>query len=95
LSSGVKESLQHGEVRCAEEEVTHTHTHTLPTITDHHTAAVLNTMSPLCDGIQCRLTAGTGGSAKGEILAVKLRKELTDRVKNRNTINKIGHKGKL
>ena len=52
-------------------------------------------MSPLCDGIQCRLTAGTGGSAKGEILAVKLRKELTDRVKNRNTINNIGHKGKL
>ena len=54
---------------------THTHTHSLPTITDHHTAAVLNTMSQLCDGIQCRLTASTGGSAKGETLAVKLGKE--------------------
>jgi hypothetical protein len=42
----------------------HTHTNKLPTITDHHTAAVLNTMSQLCDSIQCRLTVRTGGSAK-------------------------------
>jgi len=52
-------------------------------------------MSPLCDGIQCRLTAGTAGSAKGEILAVQLGKEETDRVKNRKTYNKLGYKNKL
>jgi len=57
---------------------THTHTHSIPTITDHPTAASLNTMSQLCDGIECRLTARTGGSAKGEILAVQLGKEQTD-----------------
>ena len=51
------------------------HTHTLPKITNHHTAAVLKTMSQLCDGIQCRLSARTGGSAKGDILAVQLGKE--------------------
>jgi len=67
---------------------THTHTHTQPTITDHHTAAILKTMSQLCDSIECRLTARTGGSAKGEILAVQLGKEQTDRVKNRKTVNK-------
>ena len=75
-------------IRPAEEvtktdSLTHTqiHTHTPPTITDHHTARLLKTMSQLCDGIQCRLTARTGGSVKGEILAVKLGKEQTDSVK--------------
>jgi len=164
LLSGVKDSLQHGEVRCAEEEVTqihththtdtthtqihtqthththphlhtdthtiqtyihtphththtnththththtthtytqththrythrHTHTHCLPTTTDHHTAAVHKTMSQLCDGIQCRLTAGTAGSSKGEILVVQLGKGQTDWVKKRKTFNKIGEK---
>ena len=50
---------------------THTlkHTHTLPTHIDHHTAEFLKAMSPLCDGIQCRLTARTAGSTEGEILA--------------------------
>ena len=52
-------------------------------------------MSQLCDGFQCRLTAGTGGSAKGEILAVHLGKKQTDRVKNRKTINKMAYKNKL
>jgi hypothetical protein len=81
-------------VRCVEEGVTHTHTHTnthintLPIITEHHTAAVLNAISQLCDGIQCRLTVRTGGSAKGEILAVQLGKEQTDRVENRKMVNK-------
>ena len=78
---------------------THTHTQTntqtIPTTTDHHTAAILKSMSQLYDGFQCRLTTGTGGSAKGEILAVQLGKEETDRVKSRKTINKIGHKDKL
>jgi len=46
-------------------------------------------MSQLCDGIQCRLTAGTGGSAKAEILAVELGKKQTDEVKNIKTINKM------
>ena len=82
LPCGVKDRLQCGGVRCVEEEVTqthtHTHTHSLPTITDHHTAAVLNTVSQLCDGIECRLTEKTGGSAKGEILAIQLGKEQTD-----------------
>jgi hypothetical protein len=78
LPCRVQDSLQCGGVRCAEEEVTNTHTHSLPTITDHHTATVLNTMSQLCDGIECRLTGRTGGSAKGEILAVQLGKEQTD-----------------
>ena len=54
---------------------TNTNTHTIPTITDQHTAAVLKTKSQLCDGIQCRLTARTGGSAKGETLDVQLGKE--------------------
>ena len=67
---------------------THTHTHSLPTITDHPTTAVLNTMSQLCDGIQCRLTAVTAGSAKAEILAVELGKKQTDQVKNTKTVNK-------
>ena len=44
-------------------------------------------MSQLCDGIQCRLTAGTAGSAKGEILAVQLGKKQTDRVKDTKTLN--------
>jgi hypothetical protein len=44
------------------------HKHNLPTITNHHTIQVLNTMSQLYDGIQCRLTARTAESAKGEIL---------------------------
>jgi hypothetical protein len=35
-------------------------------------------MSQLFDGIQCRVTAGTGGSAKGEKLAVQLGKEQND-----------------
>ena len=57
---------------------THTHsltqthntlTHTLPKNTDHHTAEFLKTMSQLCDGVQCRLTARTAGSTEGEILA--------------------------
>jgi len=75
---------------------THTHTHTqAATFIDHHTAAVLKSMSQLCDGFQCRLTAGTGGSAKGEILAVHLGKKQTDRVKNRKTINKMAYKNKL
>jgi len=52
-------------------------------------------MLQLCDGIQCRQNAGTGGSAKGEILAVQLGKEQTDWVINGKTINKIGHKNKL
>ena len=83
LPCRVKDSLQCGGVRCAEEEVTHTHTHihthslSLRTITDH-TAAVHKEMSQLCDGVQCRLTARIGGSAKGEILAVQLGKEQTD-----------------
>jgi hypothetical protein len=64
---------------------THTHTHTLPT---NNTAAVLKTMSQLYDGIQCRLTARTGGSDKGEILAVHLGRKQTDQVKNRKTVNK-------
>jgi hypothetical protein len=38
-------------------------------------------MSQLCDGIQFRLTARTGGRAKGEILAVQLGKEETGEVK--------------
>ena len=88
MPSGVKDSLQHGDVRFAEEEVTqihtqththtHTHTHTLPTTTDHHTAAIHKTKSQLCDGIQCRQTARTAGSAKGEILAVQLGKGETE-----------------
>jgi hypothetical protein len=69
----------------------HTHTQTLPTITDHHTAAVLNTMSQLCDCIQCRLAVRTGGSAKGEILAVQLGKEQTDRVEITKMVNKSRH----
>ena len=74
---------------------THTHTHYKQTNTDHHTAAVLNSMSQLCDSIHCRLTAGTGGRAKGETLAVQLGKKQTDGVKHRNSMNKIGHKNKL
>jgi len=35
-------------------------------------------MLQLCDDIQCRLTARTGRSAKGEILAAQLGKEQTD-----------------
>ena len=85
LLSGVKDTWA-GQMSWRSETHTHTpthtpHTHSLPTITDHPTAAVLNTMSQLCDGIECRLTARTGGSAKGEILAVELGKEQTDRVK--------------
>ncbi len=38
-------------------------------------------MSQLCDGVQCRLTARTGGSTKGEILASELEKKQTDQVK--------------
>jgi hypothetical protein len=49
---------------------THTHTHILIAITDHHRTAILNTLSQLPDGIQCRLIATTAGSAKGEILAL-------------------------
>jgi len=52
-------------------------------------------MLQLCDGIQCRQTAGTGGSAKGEILDVQLGKGQTVIVKNGKTDNKIGHKYKL
>ena len=52
-------------------------------------------MSQLCDGIQCRLTARTGGSAKGEILAVQLGKEQTDQVSFTKTVNKRGHNKKL
>ena len=52
-------------------------------------------MSQLCDSIHCRLTAGTGGRAKGETLAVQLGKKQTDGVKHRNSMNKIGHKNKL
>jgi len=52
-------------------------------------------MSQLCDGIHCRLNAGTGGSAKCETLAVQLGKGQTDGVKHRNSINKIGHKNKF
>ena len=51
---------------------THTLTHNLPTNTDHHTAEFLKTMSQLCDGVQCRLTARTAGSTKGELLASEL-----------------------
>jgi hypothetical protein len=40
-------------------------------------------MSKLCDGIQCRLTASTGGNAEGEILAAELGKKQRDQVKNR------------
>ena len=47
----------------------HTHTNTLPTHIDHHKAEFLKTMSQLCDGVQCRLTARTAGSTEGEILA--------------------------
>jgi len=57
---------------------THTYTHSLPTIIDRHTASVLKTTSRLWEGIECRLTASTEGSAKGEILAVELEKEQTD-----------------
>jgi len=46
------------------------------------------TMPQLCDGIHCRLTARTGGSAKGEILAVELGKEQTGRVKSAKMISK-------
>ena len=94
LPSCVKDRLQGGRVRCVEEEVrdthtqTHTHKHSLPPITDHYTAAVLNTMSQLCDGIQCRLTARTGGSVKGEKLAVDLGKGQTDWEENRKTVHK-------
>jgi hypothetical protein len=63
---------------------THTHTqhkHNLPTITDHHTAEVLNTTSQLYDGIQCRLSARTAGRAKGKILDWKLWNKQTDQIK--------------
>jgi len=55
LPSGVKDSLERGRDRCAEEEETQTqrNTHTLPTSTDHPTSAVHKTMSQLCDGIHC------------------------------------------
>jgi len=45
-------------------------------------------MSQLCDGIQCRLTAGTAGSAKSEILVVQLENKQTDEVKNTKAVNK-------
>ena len=61
----------------------HAHTHILPTNIDHHTAEFLKTMSQLCDGIQCRLTARTAGSTEGEILASELWKKQTDQVKHR------------
>jgi hypothetical protein len=78
---------------------TQTHTarhkqHNLPTITDHHTAQFLNTTSQLCDGIQCRQTARTAGSAKGEILDWELGKKQTDQVKIRKSV-KRGQKNKL
>ena len=38
-------------------------------------------MSQLCDSIQCRLTARTAGSTKGEILASELEKKQRDGVK--------------
>jgi len=58
LPSGVKVSLQHGEVRCAEEEMTqiHTHTHTQK----HYQQSLIITQQQslqLCDGFQCRQTA--------------------------------------
>jgi hypothetical protein len=52
-------------------------------------------MSQLCDSIQCRLTARTAGSAKGEILALRLGKKQTGQVKNTKTVNKTGHNNKL
>jgi hypothetical protein len=52
-------------------------------------------MSQLCDSIESRLTVRTGGSAKGEILAVELGKEQRDRVKNRKTVIKGGHNNRL
>ena len=50
-----------------------THTHTHPA-NKHwsHTAEFLKAKSKLCDGIQCRLTARTAGSTKGELLASEL-----------------------
>jgi hypothetical protein len=51
-------------------------------------------MSQLCDGIQCRLTARTAGSANGEILALQLGKMQTGQVKYIKSI-KIGLKNKL
>ena len=72
----------------------HTQTHNLPTNINHHTAAVLNTVSLLCDGIQCRLTARTAGSAKGEILASVLGNKQTDKVNTQKSINR-GHNNKL
>ena len=65
LPSGVKDSLQHGEVRCAEEEVTqiHTHTHTHTHTQKHYQQSLIITQQQslqLCDGFQCRQTARTG-----------------------------------
>jgi hypothetical protein len=51
-------------------------------------------MSQLYDGIQCRLTARTAGSAKGEILDLELGNKQRDEVKTKNRI-KGGHKNKL
>ena len=51
-------------------------------------------MSLLCDGIQCRLTARTAGSAKGEILASVLGNKQTDKVNTQKSINR-GHNNKL
>jgi len=41
----------------------------------------------MCDGIQCKLTVRTGGSAKGEILALELGKK--QKVKITKTINRM------
>ena len=71
---------------------THTHTHTPYRQSPIITQQVLKTM---CDGIQCRLTARTGGSAEGEILAVQLGKEQTDRVKSTKESIKRGYNNKL
>jgi hypothetical protein len=52
-------------------------------------------MSQLCDGILCRLTARTGRSDKGEILAVQLGKKQTGQIKNEKQSIKRGHNNKL
>jgi hypothetical protein len=70
------------------------HKHNLTTINDHHTAQVLNTTSKLYDGIQCRLTARTAGSAKGEILDWELGNKQIDRVNTQKSITR-GHNNRL
>jgi hypothetical protein len=59
------------------------HKHTFPTITNHLTTEVLNRTSQLCDGIQCRLSARTGGNAKGEILDWELGNKQIDQIKTK------------